>query len=333
MVFLAVLPLFLIIIPLIIKLYNYYYYFSTTKNSPASPPRLPLLGNLHQLGLFPHRTLESLSQKYGPLMLLHFGKVPVLVVSSADTARDVMKTHDLVFSNRPRRKISDILLYDSKDVASAPYGEYWRQIRSVSVLHLLSNKMVQSFRRVREEETKAMMEHIKESCSFSSSLHGVNLSELFSNVTNDIVCRVSLGRRYRGGEEGRKFQEVLLEFVELLGAITIGGFIPWLDWLGKVNGFYGRAERVAKQFDEFLEQVIEDHVNGNCWSSGKGNSNDDDHVDLDSKEERNDFVDVLLSIQKNHTIGFPIDTTTIKALILHKASSEYQKLFVVENWK
>ena len=230
----------------------------------------------------------------------------MLVVSSAEAAREVMKTHDLVFSNRPQRRMSDILLYDSKDIANASYGDYWRQIRSLSVLHLLSNKRVQSYGRVREEEAARMVETIKECCS--SSLP-VNLTEMFSAVTNDIVCRVALGRRYRGGEEGMEFQELLLEFGELLGVISIGDFVPWLSWLSKVNGSYGRAHKVAKRLDEFLDEVIEEHIS--CWSR-KGS---DKGVDLDS-EDHNDFVDVLLSIQKSDAIGFQIDRTTVKALIL-----------------
>jgi len=301
MLFFTIFPLFLIFLSFIIK----YWYSNnssvTSKNSPPSPPRFPLLGNLHQLGVFPHRSLQDLAHKYGPLMLLYLGKVPVLVVSSADAASKVMKTHDLVFSDRPHRKIFDILLYSSKDVATCSYGEYWRQVRSLSVLHLLSNKRVRSYRRVREEETLRMMDHIKEHCSSVSPL---NLTELFSTITNDIVCRVALGKRYREGR-GMKFQEVLSEFVELLGTVCIGDYIPWLDWLGKVNGVYSRAGKCAKHIDEFIEQVIEEHVSGKS----------DGDVGVDSNEE-SDFVDVLLSVQKTNAIGFPIDRTAIKALIL-----------------
>ncbi|KAG5537004.1 hypothetical protein RHGRI_024442 [Rhododendron griersonianum] len=38
-----------------------------------------------------------------------------------------MKTHDLAFSSRPKPSIATRLLYDSKDVAFIPYGDYWRQ--------------------------------------------------------------------------------------------------------------------------------------------------------------------------------------------------------------
>ncbi|KAH1233658.1 Psoralen synthase [Glycine max] len=185
---------------------------SPVSSSPPSPPKLPIIGNLHQLGTLTHRTLQSLAQTYGPVMLLHFGKVPVLVVSTSEAAHEVMKAHDLVFSNRPHRKMVDIFFYGSKDVAFAP-----------------------------------------QCCS---SLMPVNLTDLFSTLTNDIVCRVALGKRY-SGEGGIKLREPLNEMLELLGASVIGDFIPWLDLLGRVNGMYGRAERAAKQIDEFFDEVVE----------------------------------------------------------------------------
>ncbi|WVZ14798.1 hypothetical protein V8G54_012364 [Vigna mungo] len=272
----------------------------TRKTSPPSPPKLPIIGNLHQLGTLTHRTLRSFAQTYGPLMLLHFGKVPVLVVSTPEAAREVMKTHDLIFSNRPHRKMFDIFLYDSKDVASAPYGNYWRQIKSISVLHLLSAKKVQSFGPVREEEISIMMDKIKQCCC---SVTPVNLTDLFSTVINDIVCRAALGRRYSGGE-GSKFWEPMDEMMKMLGAPVIGDCIPWLDWVGRVNGMYGRAKRLAKQLDEFFDEVVDEHV------SRRGH---DVHDDVDD-DEQNDLVD-MLRIQKINALGFQIDKTIIKAII------------------
>ncbi|KAL7222751.1 hypothetical protein ACSBR1_024453 [Camellia fascicularis] len=103
--------------------------------------------------------------------------------------------------------------------------EYWRLMRSLCVLQLLNNKRVQSLCAVREEEMALMIEKIKQSCSSSSTM--VNLSEMLVSLTNGVVCRVALGRKHNG----RKFKELLGEFVELLGVFDLGDYIPWLAWV------------------------------------------------------------------------------------------------------
>uniref|UniRef100_A0A2N9IWB4 Cytochrome P450 n=1 Tax=Fagus sylvatica TaxID=28930 RepID=A0A2N9IWB4_FAGSY len=90
--------------------------------------------------------------------------------------------------------------------------------------------------------------------------------EAFAKLTNAIVCRVALGRKYGEGEGGRVFNELLGEFVELLGVINVGDFIPWLAWVNRVNGLDGRAEKLAKHLDDFLEGVIEEHID--CEKKG-----------------------------------------------------------------
>ncbi|KAM1215179.1 hypothetical protein ACFX2I_011611 [Malus domestica] len=69
--FLLLLPLFL----LLQKRKNVYKN-PQQKTFPPSPPKLPLIGNLHQLGTPRHKSLHQLSIKYGPVMLLHLGRVP-----------------------------------------------------------------------------------------------------------------------------------------------------------------------------------------------------------------------------------------------------------------
>ena len=75
-------------------LYVFNHIRSDKPNLPPSPPKLPFIGNLHQLGTFPHRSLQALSKKYGPVMHLDLGHTPTLVVSSVAMAREVMKTQD-----------------------------------------------------------------------------------------------------------------------------------------------------------------------------------------------------------------------------------------------
>lgn len=237
-------------------------------------------------------------------MLLRFGSTPVLVVSSSEFAREVMKTHDLTFSNRPRSIVGQRLLYNGRDVSAAPYSEYWRQLRSICVLQLLSRHRVQSFRHVREEEISLM---IKEFGELGKRGVTVDLSEAFGRLTNDVICRVALGRKYSDGEMGRKFQELLKEFVELLGTFTVGDYIPRLAWVNKVTGLDAKVERVAREFDEFMDEIVEEH---------QRRTSSDDTGNVDGDERNKDFVDVLLDIQKDGSLGFSLKRDSVKAIIL-----------------
>ncbi|XP_012855533.1 PREDICTED: cytochrome P450 71B9-like [Erythranthe guttata] len=133
-----------------------------TKKSPPSPPTLPIIGNLHQLGQLPHRSLWNLSKKYGPLMLLHLGSKPTLVVSSADVAKQILKTHDLAFSDKPALTSLKKIFYDLNDVLTLPYGDQWRKLRSVWINSLNGyNAALDNGVRVRDEVMDAIIdEHL-----------------------------------------------------------------------------------------------------------------------------------------------------------------------------
>ncbi|XP_016652296.1 PREDICTED: cytochrome P450 71A25-like [Prunus mume] len=307
--YLALLAIFLILI---------YKWFSTTANSsPPSPPKLPIIGNLHQLGQPLQRSLQTLAQRHGPLMLLHFGSVPVLVVSSDETAREIMKTHDITFANRPKNTFFKKVCYNFKDVVSAPYGEYWRQMKSICVLNLLSNTRVRSFRAVREEETKSMIDNITKHCSSSPSSvsSAFNLSEMLETLTNDVICSVALGRKYSdGGECGRTFKKLAGELTLVMSRIHIGDYIPWLAWIARLNGLDAKFDDLAKRFDEFLEIVVQEHM--------------DEFDGVAKNEDQKDLVDVLLCLQADS----PIDRVSIKAVILDVFVGGTDTSFTLLEW-
>uniref|UniRef100_A0A0E0C3C5 Cytochrome P450 n=1 Tax=Oryza meridionalis TaxID=40149 RepID=A0A0E0C3C5_9ORYZ len=160
---------------------------------PPSPPRLPIIGHLHLIGDLLHVSLRELAHWYGPdLMLLHLGQVPNLIVSSPRAAEAVLRTHDLVFASRPYSLIADILLYSLSDVGLSPYGKQWRQSRRIVTTHLLSNKKVRSYRVAREEEVHKVMAKVHE---LSTKGMAVDMTELFSTFSNDLICRLAWNTR------------------------------------------------------------------------------------------------------------------------------------------
>lgn len=291
---------------LIIPFFSLYYFFRKEwvhnnpprrLQRPPSPPRLPILGNLHQLSALSHQSLHSLGTRYGPLMLLHFGSKPVIIVQSASSAREIMKTKDLMFADKPHTSTTRRLFYGLKDVAMAPYSDNWRKLKSVFAVQLLNAKRVRSFGFIREEETAIMMTKIG-SCAGSP----LKLIDLFVALTNDVIFRAAFGTRF----SAHKFMMLPKKILELTGAVSIGEFVPWLSWINYVSGFDNRVDEVAREVDEFLELVLEEQL---MLNEQQVNDNKDESGETA-------FVNILLNVYKDNQTGVSIDRDTIKAIIL-----------------
>ncbi|KAF1887856.1 hypothetical protein Lal_00023864 [Lupinus albus] len=209
------LSLFFIISTLIVLKFSGRTKSKTKLNQPPSPPKLPIIGHLHLLGSLPHRSLQKLSHKYGDMMFLQLGQMqtPTLVVSSSDVAMEIMKNHDINFSNRPQFTASKVLLYGCNDVGFDVYGENWRNKRKILVLKLLSSKRVQSFSHIREEEVEEWIKKVRE-VSLSDAC-SVNLSDIFMSISNNIVCKCTLGRKFSASDDGdNKVKELARKVIE-----------------------------------------------------------------------------------------------------------------------
>ncbi|XP_074588890.1 cytochrome P450 71A1-like [Curcuma longa] len=274
---------------------------------PPSPPGLPLVGNLLQLGPFIHKSLAALSRRHGPLILLRLGRVPTLVVSSPDAARDVLRTHDHICASRPTTIATRILLDDCNDLAFAPYGYEWRQRRRICTLHLLSPKMVQSYALVRDQEVAAMIAAI---CSRGSAAE-IDMSAVLFAFSNDILCRVVAGKKF----EGRKglFSELISENSVLLAKIYLGDYLPWLGWVDWLLGNVARVKKNKKRWDNLLDQVIKEHA---------------ERV----SDDEEDFVDVLISLQKDPVLESILTPGIIKALLQDMFAAGTETSYITLEW-
>jgi cytochrome P450 len=294
-----VIPLFLLFL-----LHNFlakYYKPKTSLNKlPPGPIKFPLIGNLHQLAMsrkLPHHALRELAQKYGPLMHLQLGEISTVIVSSPKLAKEVMKTHDVAFSNRPKLLSPEIMGYGSKDIVFSPYGEFWKQMRKICVLELLSAKRVQSFSYIREDENAKFIQSIQSSANSTINL----TSRIFSMVTS-VISRAALGDKSNDQDE---FVNLVKKAVELAAGFDVDDLFPSIKLLHKLTGMKPKLEKIHKRVDEIIENIVRQHQEK--LAKRKENNN--------TEVENEDLVDVLLRIQETNNLDIQITTNNIKAVI------------------
>ncbi|XP_078171913.1 desmethyl-deoxy-podophyllotoxin synthase-like [Carex rostrata] len=262
---------------------------------PPGPWPLPIIGNIHNIiGSLPHRTMRNLSRQFGPLMLLHLGETLTIVVSSPDAAREIMKNHDINFASRPITPTMDILTFGGKGIGFPPYGEYWRQVRKICVLELLSTRRVQSYKSIREEEVCNLIKYI---FSCSSHCEPVNLSKRLASLVNDIITRAIIGSKCKNQDV---FLRELDNLVQLASGFNLNDLFPSSLLARLVSTAAKKAERSQQIRSRFLDDIIEQRIERKTAREG----------------EVEDLLDVLLRLHDEDTPTNPLDMETVKAVIL-----------------
>ncbi|CAM0907767.1 unnamed protein product [Alopecurus aequalis] len=279
---------------------------------PPGPWQLPVIGSLHHLAGKPliHRALADIARRLdnAPLVYLKLGEVPVVVVSSHDAAREVMKTQDVTFATRPSNPTTKIIMSDGVGVAFAPYGDHWRQLRKICIMELLSARRVQSFRQVREEEVGRLVTAISQAPRGET----INVSQGIAVLITDSTLRAMIGDRFSRRDE---FLEVLRGGVKLLTGFNLVDLFP-SSWLANFVSSSSRLawENHSKSF-ELIDFAIKQHQEVKAAAVSNGNV---------KAEEKEDLLDVLMRIQKEGSHDVPFTMGSIKALLvdLFTAGSE-----------
>ncbi|KAF2324661.1 hypothetical protein GH714_016001 [Hevea brasiliensis] len=227
---------------------------------PPGPKGLPLVGNLFQLdNSNVQKYLWQLSNQYGPLMSLRLGLKQTLIVSSAKMVKEVLKTQDLEFCNRPPLLGLQRLSFNGLDLAFAHYDAYWREMRKIFVVYLFNSNRVQDFRPIREDEVSHMLENISKLANDSKP---VNLTEAMMALTSAAICKVAFGKRFvEGGNEAKRFHELLNETQAMFVGFFFSDYFPYIGWIvDKLSGLLSRLEKNFHEFDVFYQELIDEHL-------------------------------------------------------------------------
>ncbi|KAL2495620.1 Cytochrome [Forsythia ovata] len=238
---------------LLLKLFSNYQRFRRTK-LPPGPWKLPLIGSLHHLaiaGSVPHHALRNLARKYGPIMHLQLGEISAVVISAPKAAKEVLKTHDLAFASRPKLLSAEIMTYNYLDIAFAPSDGYWRQMRKICTLELLSVKNVRSFSSIREDEAFNLVESIQ-----SSLFSPIDLTQKVFSYTNNVVCRTAFGKRFKNHEE---LMPLIIELTGTAGGFDVADLFPSIKIVQVISGLKSKLLKLHHKIDQIFNNIIEEH--------------------------------------------------------------------------
>lgn len=294
-----------------------------TKRIPTTHPHeapepagaWPIIGHLHLLGggdQLLYRTLGAMADKYGPAFNIRLGTRRAFVVSSWEVAKECFTINDKALASRPTTVAAKHMGYNYAVFGFAPYSPFWREMRKIATLELLSNRRLEMLKHVRISEIDSGIRELHDSYVQNGSRPVlVELNRWLDELTLNMVVRMVAGKRYFGasaarddGGEARRCQKAIGQFFHLIGIFVVSDALPFLWWLD-LQGHEKAMKKTAKELDAILEGWLQEHRKKRASLEAKG-------------EEDQDFIDVMLSLQEEGNLSnFQYDPdTSIKSTCL-----------------
>ncbi|KAF8034243.1 hypothetical protein BT93_C0511 [Corymbia citriodora subsp. variegata] len=292
---------------------------------PSAASAWPITGHLHLLGgpEPAYINLARMADKYGPIFSVKIGSHRAIVVSGSELAKECFTTNDKAFCNRPKCLAAELLGYNYAMLGFSPYGPYWRHVRKIATLELLSNHTLEKLRDVRESEVRAS---IKEAYERSNAQENspIEMKSWFHALTFNLIFKMVVGKQYDGtmasGEDKHqndRCRMALKSFFELSGQFVASDVLPFLRWFD-VGGYVKAMKRTAKELDDVVGGWLDEHKSKRACGEAEGDR---------------DFMDGMLSILGTADVLPSYDADTInKATCLALISAGTDTTAVTLTW-
>ncbi|KDP25203.1 hypothetical protein JCGZ_20359 [Jatropha curcas] len=239
------------------------------------PRGFPLLGSMNLMANLAHHKLAAAANlfKAKRLMAFSLGDSRVIVTCNPDVAKEILNSS--VFADRPLKESAYGLMFN-RAIGFAPYGLYWRTLRRIAATHLFCPKQINLTETQRSDIGSQMVSLIacqKGDFQIRSILKKASLNNMMWSV---------FGRRYElssYNSETEQLRGLVEEGYELLGKLNWSDHLPWLACLD-FQKIRFRCSQLVPKVNHFVNQIIDQHKS-----------------QLNYSQRKQDFVDVLLSLQ------------------------------------
>ncbi|CAO2827181.1 unnamed protein product [Amaranthus hypochondriacus] len=269
-----------------------------TKNIPPGPTPIPILGNL-EFDPKPHVALAKLAQIHGPIMTLQLGQVKTIVLSSADYAKQALKSNDISFCNKRGLTVFDAENYNKYSSVWLPIGHQWRHIRKFCTIHILSTARIVASQHLRRNKMKDLLVFV-ENCSKSSQV--IDIGQLVFATSLNLLSTTCFSEDLGDpdSEIAIDFKKTVKAAMEEGGKINFADYFPFLrrfDLQGGKRRMSVHLRTMIRIFNDMIEKRVEQI----------------EHK-LDSTQDCVDILDVLLRI--NHDSKDHIERSKIPYLLM-----------------
>ena len=133
------------------------------KKAPEPDGAWPIIGHLHLLSggdQLLYRTLGAMADKYGSAFTIRLGSRRAFVVSSWKVVKECFTINDKALASRPTTVAAKHMGYNYAVFGFAPYSSFWREMRKIATLELLSNRRLEMLKHVQDTKTKLLLKDL-----------------------------------------------------------------------------------------------------------------------------------------------------------------------------
>nr|B5UAQ8.1 RecName: Full=Cheilanthifoline synthase; Short=CHS; AltName: Full=Cytochrome P450 719A5 [Eschscholzia californica]ANY58153.1 CYP719A5 [synthetic construct]BAG75113.1 cheilanthifoline synthase [Eschscholzia californica] len=144
----------------------------STMEWPKGPKKLPIIGNLHQLGgeAF-HVVLANLAKIHGTVMTIWVGAWrPMIVISDIDKAWEVLVNKSSDYAGRDFPEITKIISANWKNISCSDSGPFWQNLRKGLQGGALAPLNVISQYQLQERDMKNLITSMQEKASKNNGI-------------------------------------------------------------------------------------------------------------------------------------------------------------------
>ncbi|KAM7501710.1 hypothetical protein LguiB_000614 [Lonicera macranthoides] len=270
---------------------------------PPSPFQWPIIGNLNAICTnkpvfrWIHRLMQEMNTE---ILCLRFFSTHVIVVSSDDLATEFLKIQDTVFSSRPVCLAAEIISSGYQSAALSPMGDQWKKMRRVLASEILSQNRHKWLLNKRNEEADNLVRYVyNQACS---SLTGgvVNVRVIAQHYCGNVIRKLIFNKRFFGtdmedggpGAEEEEHVDALFTILAYLYSFCVSDYVGFLRKRLDLDGHEKIIRKAVESVRKYQDPLIEERARQ--WKNG-------------TKTEREDLLDVMLSLEKEGTPILSID--------------------------